>query len=69
MGSTMPLHCILFIIGHATARLFADNGWNVAVTMRDVSAAGDLARRDNVFVSRLDVTDPACIDETIKTSS
>ena len=25
--------------GHATANLFADRGWNVVATMRDVSAA------------------------------
>ena len=36
--------------------------------MRDVSACGDLAGRDNVLVSRLDVIDPASIDQTIKTS-
>jgi NAD(P)-dependent dehydrogenase (short-subunit alcohol dehydrogenase family) len=54
--------------GHATAKLFADKGWNVVATMRDVSAAGDLAGRDNVLVSRLDVTDPASINQTIKTA-
>jgi NAD(P)-dependent dehydrogenase (short-subunit alcohol dehydrogenase family) len=54
--------------GHATARLFAEKGWNVAATMRDITAAGDLAGRDNVVVSRLDVTDPATIDQAIKTS-
>jgi NAD(P)-dependent dehydrogenase (short-subunit alcohol dehydrogenase family) len=43
-------------------------GWNVVATMRDVSAAGDLAGRDNVLVSRLDVTDPASIDQAIKAS-
>ena len=36
--------------------------------MRHVSAAGDLAGRDNALVSRLDVTDPASINQTIKTS-
>jgi NAD(P)-dependent dehydrogenase (short-subunit alcohol dehydrogenase family) len=51
--------------GHATAKLFADKGGNVVATMRDVSAAGDLAGRDNVLVSRLDVTDPASIDRTV----
>jgi NAD(P)-dependent dehydrogenase (short-subunit alcohol dehydrogenase family) len=50
--------------GHATAKLFADKGWNVVATMRDVSTAEDLAGRDNVLVSRLDVTDPASIDGT-----
>jgi len=54
--------------GHATAKLFTDKGWNVVATMRDVLAAGDLAGRDNVMVSRLDVTDPASIEQTIKTS-
>jgi NAD(P)-dependent dehydrogenase (short-subunit alcohol dehydrogenase family) len=54
--------------GHATAKLFADKGWNVVATMRDVTTAGDLAGRDNVLVSRLDVTDPATIDQAIKTS-
>jgi NAD(P)-dependent dehydrogenase (short-subunit alcohol dehydrogenase family) len=54
--------------GHATAKLFADKGWNVVATMRDISAAGALAGRDNVLVSHLDVTDPASIGETIKTS-
>jgi len=53
-------------IGHAAAALFADKGWNVVATMRDVSAGADLARRDNLMVSRLDVTDPASIDEAIK---
>src|SRR5580704_1229297 len=54
--------------GHASAKLFADKGWNVVATMRDVSVGGDLAGRDNVFVTRLDVTDPASIDKAIKTS-
>ena len=47
--------------GHASAKLFAGKGWNVVATMRDVSAARDLAGRDNVLVTRLDVTDPASI--------
>jgi NAD(P)-dependent dehydrogenase (short-subunit alcohol dehydrogenase family) len=52
--------------GHATAELFADKGWNVVAIMRDISAAGDLAKRDNVLVSLLDGTDPASIDQTIR---
>jgi len=55
-------------IGAATAALFANKGWNVAATMRDVSAGADLARRENVLVSRLDVTDPASIDQSIKSA-
>jgi NAD(P)-dependent dehydrogenase (short-subunit alcohol dehydrogenase family) len=54
--------------GHATAKLFTDKGWNVVATLRDVSAAGDLAGRGNVLVNRLDVTDPASIDQAIKAS-
>jgi NAD(P)-dependent dehydrogenase (short-subunit alcohol dehydrogenase family) len=54
--------------GRATAKLFAEKGWNVVATMRDVPAAGDLAERDNVLVSRLDVTDPATIEQAIRTS-
>jgi NAD(P)-dependent dehydrogenase (short-subunit alcohol dehydrogenase family) len=54
--------------GHASAKLFADRGWNVVASMRAVSAAGDLAGCDNVSVTRLDVTDPASIDRAIKTS-
>ena len=54
--------------GHASAKLFAGKGWNVVATMRDVSAARDLAGRDNVLVTRLDVTDPASIVQAIKTS-
>ena len=54
--------------GHATAKLFADKGWNVVATMRDVSDARDLAGRDNVLVSRLDVTEPDSIDQAIKAS-
>jgi NAD(P)-dependent dehydrogenase (short-subunit alcohol dehydrogenase family) len=55
-------------IGRAAAKLFADKGWNVVATMRDVSAAGDLAGRDNVLVNRLEVTDAASIDQAIRAS-
>ena len=55
-------------IGHATAELFAEKGWNTVATMRDVSAARDLAGRDNLLVSRLDVTDLGSIDQAINTS-
>jgi NAD(P)-dependent dehydrogenase (short-subunit alcohol dehydrogenase family) len=55
-------------IGNAAAKLFADKGWNVVATMRDVSAAGDLAGRDKVLVNRLEVTDPASIDQAIRAS-
>lgn len=48
-------------IGRATARLFADNGWNVIATMRNPGDAGDLADRENVLVAQLDVTQPETI--------
>lgn len=52
--------------GIAAAKRFADAGWNVVATMRDISAAGDLAGMDNVLVTRLDVTDPFSIVLAIK---
>ncbi|MDA7963913.1 SDR family oxidoreductase [Ruegeria sp.] len=48
-------------IGKATAELFANKGWNVVATMRDPAREKDLTGRDNVLVTRLDVTDPASI--------
>ncbi|UWQ89559.1 SDR family oxidoreductase [Rhodobacteraceae bacterium M382] len=58
-------------IGMATARLFADNGWNVVATMRNPADAGDLADRANVLVAALDVTKPETIayavDQAIST--
>ena len=55
--------------GRATAKRFADAGWNVVATMRDASAAGDLAGRENVLVTHLDVTDPFNIVLAIKAST
>lgn len=47
-------------IGKAVALRFHAEGWNVIATMRDPSGS-DLAERDNLLVTRLDVTDPASI--------
>lgn len=44
-------------IGRATAEHFQQKGWNVVATMRDPAKAGDLAERENVLVTRLDVLD------------
>ena len=44
-------------IGKATARLFADRGWNVVATMRNTEDGVELAARDNVFVATLDLLD------------
>lgn len=55
--------------GHATAEKFAAEGWNVVATMRDTSAAGELAGRDNVLIARLDVIDPLSIASAIESES
>ncbi len=52
-------------IGHATAKLFADRGWNVIATMRQPGRATELADRSNVLVTRLDVRDRASIGAAI----
>lgn len=47
-------------IGKATARLFAERGWNVVATMRNPEDAADLAG-DNVLIARLDLLDTPSI--------
>lgn len=44
-------------IGKATAKLFAEKGWNVAATMRTPEKETELTTLDNIKVYRLDVTD------------
>ena len=44
--------------GHLTASLFQSKGWNVVATMRSPENETELKKLDNVFVTRLDVTDP-----------
>jgi NAD(P)-dependent dehydrogenase (short-subunit alcohol dehydrogenase family) len=51
-------------IGHATARHFAVEGWNVIATSRG-SAPDDLAGLPEVLVTRLDVQDPSSIEQAI----
>ncbi|MBX7489780.1 SDR family oxidoreductase [Qipengyuania sp. GH25] len=51
--------------GHATARHFANAGWNVVATMRNPAAADDLAGQDNILVTALDVQDTTSIDAAI----
>jgi NAD(P)-dependent dehydrogenase (short-subunit alcohol dehydrogenase family) len=51
-------------IGKASARLFAERGWNVIATLRDPSIA-DLAG-DNILGARLDVQDPAGIAAAVE---
>ncbi|KQS76389.1 SDR family oxidoreductase [Rhizobium sp. Leaf383] len=49
--------------GEAAAAYFADRGWNVIATMRNPSPP--LNDRLNVFVTRLDVQDPASIKAAV----
>jgi len=44
-------------IGNATAKHFAEKGWNVAATMRSPEKNKDLADISNIKVYQLDVTD------------
>lgn len=52
-------------IGKATARLFAERGWNVVATMRNPADAAELASRDNVLIARLDLLDPDSIRSSV----
>ncbi|MEB3293643.1 MAG: SDR family oxidoreductase [Synechococcales bacterium] len=51
-------------IGHATALLFQQRGWNVVATMRSPEKS-DLQQLDNVLCLPLDVTKPEMISPTI----
>jgi NAD(P)-dependent dehydrogenase (short-subunit alcohol dehydrogenase family) len=51
--------------GKATARLFANNDWNVVATMRRPEAEKELVGLGNVLVTQLDVQDHASIGEAI----
>ncbi len=55
-------------IGRAAAHRFAQAGWQVVATMRDVGAAGDLAERPNVQILALDVTDRASVQSAVDTT-
>lgn len=53
-------------IGQATARYFAQRGWNVAATMRTpAQAPAELRGLPNVRVLQLDVLDVASIDDAV----
>ncbi len=52
-------------LGRATALLFARSGWNVVATMRTPAAGAELAALERVLVTRLDVQDPASIEQAI----
>lgn len=48
-------------IGNATAKHFAAQDWNVIATTRSGQETQDLMNSPNVFITRLDVQDPASI--------
>lgn len=52
-------------IGKATAKYFAEKGWNVIATMRTPEKEEELTGLDNVLVTRLDVQDLDSIDSAI----
>lgn len=52
-------------IGRAAATLFADRGWNVVATMRNPDDGADLASRDNVLVTTLDLLDSDSITAAV----
>ena len=52
-------------IGKATATLFQEKGWNVLATMRRPENEDELTKLDNVFATRLDVTDSASIEAAV----
>lgn len=56
-------------IGKATARLFADKGWNVVATMRNPAAEKDLVESAKFKLIALDVQDPASVRAAVKAAT
>ncbi|MBX7174864.1 MAG: SDR family oxidoreductase [Pyrinomonadaceae bacterium] len=52
-------------IGKATAKYFAENGWNVVATMRKPENEKELGKLENVKLYALDVTDKAQVESAI----
>lgn len=52
-------------IGKATAQHFANKNWNVVATMRNTADGEELAKLNNVIVTKLDVTDEATIKDAV----
>jgi hypothetical protein len=53
-------------IGRATAKHFQAKGWNVVATMRKPEIETELDKFQNVLVTRLDVQEPATIEDAIQ---
>ncbi len=66
MGKTVLITGTSSGFGRATAQKFHAQGWNVAATMRSPDKETQLTGLDNLLVARLDVTDPASIDNAVR---
>lgn len=55
-------------LGKATAKLFAEKGWNVIATMREPDREKELGSIDNIHLLQLDVTDNGSIERAVKNS-
>src|SRR6056300_640475 len=53
-------------IGKETTKYFQEKGWNVIATMRTPEKETELNKIENVFVTKLDVTDKDSIKSAIK---
>lgn len=52
-------------IGKMTAKLFQEKGWNVVATMRSPEKEEELTKFENIFVTRMDVTDSRSIKSAV----
>ncbi|MCF0049342.1 SDR family oxidoreductase [Dyadobacter sp. LJ53] len=52
-------------IGKETAKLFHAKGWNVIATMRNPDNEAELGELENILATKLDVLDPASIDNAV----
>lgn len=53
-------------IGKSTKDYFAEKGWNVVATMRTPEKHSDKDNRENVIYTKLDVTEPDTISDSIQ---
>jgi NAD(P)-dependent dehydrogenase (short-subunit alcohol dehydrogenase family) len=66
MAKTMLITGSSSGVGEATAKLFAERGFNVVATMRNTAKAPHFGDLPNLIVERLDVEDVASIDQAIR---
>jgi NAD(P)-dependent dehydrogenase (short-subunit alcohol dehydrogenase family) len=52
--------------GKLTAKLFHEKGWNVIATMRSPEKETELTKLENVFVTKLDVTDIESVNMAVE---